>query len=82
MEFIRTIKEKVQTKKQEEIHQVAEEIITLADFDSNLYIAYAGTPLVPIKEEWTSKEIVQELAKIRQNYINSKIKDYGSYRRC
>ena len=30
MEFIRTIKEKVQTKKQEEIHQVAEEIITLA----------------------------------------------------
>lgn len=82
MEFIRTIREKVQTKKQEEIHQVAEEIITLADFDSNLYIAYAGTPLVPIKEEWTTKEIVQELTKIRQNYINSKIKDYGCCRRC
>lgn len=82
MELIRTIKEKVQTKKQEEIHQEAEEIITLSDFGDNLYIAYAGVPLLLIKEEWTTKEIVQELTKIRQNYINSKIKDYGCCRRC
>jgi hypothetical protein len=74
MEFIRTLREKSQTKRQEEIQKLAEEMITLSDFESNLYIAYAGTPLMPVKEEWTSKEIVQELSKIRQNFINSKLK--------
>jgi hypothetical protein len=74
MEFIRTIKAKAQTKRQEEIQKLAEEMITLSDFESDLYIAYAGTPLMPVKEEWTSKEIVQELSKIRQNFINSKLK--------
>lgn len=57
-----------------EIQQLAEETITLSDFDSRLYIAYAGTPLLPVEEEWTSKEIMEELNKIRQNYINSKMK--------
>ena len=74
MEFIRTLREKNQTKREEDIRKQAEDLITLSDFDSSLYIAYQGTPLVPIKEEWTSKEIVQELDKIRQNFINSKIK--------
>jgi hypothetical protein len=74
MELIRTLREKSQTKKQEEIQKQAEETITLSDFDNSIYIAFAGTPLVPIKEEWTSKEIVEELYKLRQNYINSKLK--------
>ena len=74
MELIRTLREKIQTKKQEEIQKQAEETITLSDFDNSIYIAFAGTPLVPIKEEWTSKEIVEELYKLRQNYINSKLK--------
>ncbi len=75
MEFIRTIREKQQTKRQEEIQKMAEETITLSDFESNLYIAYAGTPLVPIKEDWTSKDILEELNKLRSNYINAKIKE-------
>lgn len=75
MEFIRTIREKQQTKRQEEIQKMAEETITLSDFESNLYIAYAGTPLVPIKEDWTSKEILEELNKLRNNFINAKIKE-------
>ena len=74
MELIRTIKQKHLTAKQNEIHLQAEELITLSDFDSSLYIAYGGIPLVPIKEEWTSKEIVEELTKVRQNFINSKLK--------
>ena len=73
MELIRTLRERSQTKKQMEIQQLAEETITLSDFDNSLYIAFAGTPLVPIKEEWTSKEIVEELNKLRQNYIKSKL---------
>ena len=75
MEWIRTIRERQQTKRQEDIQKMSEEIITLSDFADSLYIAYQGTPLVPIKEEWTSKEIVQELTKVRQNYINAKIKE-------
>ena len=73
MELIRTIREKSQTKKEENLTKQAEYIITLSDFADSLYIAYEGTPLLPIKEEWTSKEILQELTKIRQNYIKSKL---------
>ena len=74
MELIKSLREKSQTKREEDIRKQAEDLITLSDFGSSLYIAYQGTPLVPIKEEWTTKEIVQELDKIRQNFINSKIK--------
>ena len=74
MELIRTLREKSQTKRQADIYRQAEETITLSDFDSQLFIAYAGTPLVAIKEEWTSQEIVHELNKVRQNFINSKLK--------
>lgn len=75
MEFIRTIREKSQTRKEENIQKMAEETITLSDFESSMYIAYNGTPFVPIKEEWTSKEIIEELTKLRQNFINAKMKE-------
>ena len=74
MEFIRTLREKSQTKKEEEVQKMSEEVITLSDFNSSLYIAYNGTPFVPIDESWTSKQIVEELSKLRQNYINAKLK--------
>jgi hypothetical protein len=77
MEFIRTLREKSQTRHEEEIQRQAEETITLSDFESSLYIAYGGTPFVPIEEGWTSKEIVQELSKVRHNYINGKLKENG-----
>ena len=77
MELIRTLREKSQTRKEEDIRRLSEELITLADFDSSLFIAYQGTPLVPIEESWTSKEIFEELSKVRQNFINSKKKAQG-----
>ena len=77
MELIRTLREKSQTRKEEDIRRLSEELITLADFDSSLFIAYQGTPLVPIEESWTSKEIYEELSKVRQNFINSKKKAQG-----
>jgi hypothetical protein len=77
MEFIRTIKEKEKTKRQEEIKRMAEDIITIRDFDNSLFIAYNGTPLAPIDPSWTTKEIVQQLSVFRTNYINSKIKNQG-----
>ena len=77
MEFIRTLREKSQTKRQEEIERMAEETITLKDFDNSLFIAYNGTPLAPIEPSWTTKEIVQQLSVFRQNFINSKMKENG-----
>lgn len=75
MEFIRTIREKQQTAKEEKIAQEAERTITLSDFADTLYIAYNGTPLVAVGEDWTPKKIVQELSIIRQNYVNARTKD-------
>lgn len=75
MEFIRTFREKSQTRREELIHRQAEEVITLSDFDSSLFIAYNGTPFVPIEDGWTSKQIVEELTKLRQNFINAKLKE-------
>ena len=75
MELIRSIKERNQTRREEFVHKQAEDLITLSDFDNTLFIAFQGTPLMPIKEEWTSKEIIEELNKVRQNFINAKIKE-------
>lgn len=77
MELIRTLREKSQTKRQAEIQRMAEETICLSDFADNIYIAYLGTPLVPIEDSWTSKEIMLELSKLRQNFVNSKMKEQG-----
>lgn len=72
MEFIRTIRQKQQTARQDNLLKEAEEIITLADFDSTLYIAYNGVPLIEIGEDWLPKQIVEKLSTIRNNYINAK----------
>lgn len=77
MEFIRTIREKQQTKAQEAIAKQAEDLIRVQDFDHNLFIAYNGTPLAPIEPSWTTKEIVQQLSIFRNNFINSRMKDAG-----
>ena len=73
MEFIRTLREKQQIKRQAEIQQQAEELITVTDFADSLYIAYNGTPLAPIEPSWTTKEIVQQLSIFRNNFINSRM---------
>ena len=77
MEFIRTIRERSQTKKQEDLHKLAEETIQVSDFADNLYFAYDGVPYVPIDNTWTSVEIIKELAILRENFINAKMKQNG-----
>lgn len=74
MEFIRTLRNKHQTAKQNDIAMQAEARIRVSDFDNTLFIAFDGTPLVPIEKDWTTKEIVQQLSIMRNNYINSKMK--------
>jgi hypothetical protein len=81
MEFIKTLfktdPEKQETKRQNTLRQQAEELITVTDFADELYIAYNGTPLAPIEPSWTTKEIVQQLSIFRNNYINSRMKDFN-----
>lgn len=74
MELIRTLREKAQTKQVEDFNKMAEEIITLSDFDGSIYIAFHNVPLIPINTAWTTKEILEELSKIRNNFVNAKIK--------
>lgn len=72
MEFIRTIRERQQTAKQESITKEAEQVITLSDFANTLYIAYNGVPYMQIDDNATPKDIIQKLSVIRNNYINAR----------
>lgn len=74
MKIFETIKQKRKAAKEQAIYGRAEEIIRIADFDNNLYIAFAGTPLIPIGKDYTSIQILEELYKLRSNYINTHLK--------
>lgn len=74
MEWIKTFREKQQTSRQNNITLQAHDCICLDDFDSKIYIAYNGTPLIPVEETWTQKEILKKLEETRQGYINYKMK--------
>ena len=76
MEFTRTLRNKQVTKHQDDLLKEAENKICIDDFDSNLYIAYEGTPLIPIEEDWLPQDIIAELSKLRQNYVKGKMKNY------
>lgn len=76
MEFTRTIKEKQVTKHQDDLMKQSEEKLCLSDFNDSLFIAYEGVSLVPIGDNWTPKQIVEELSMLRQNYVKSRMKDY------
>lgn len=74
MEFIRTLREKRMSSRQKSINEEANYVLCLSDFDGKIYIAYNGTPIVPIEEKWTQKEILNKLEEIRNSYINYKMK--------
>lgn len=76
MGFIKSIKQKYQTQRENEINDRAESLITVIDFAGDLYVAYSGIPLIPIDRKWTSKEILDELSLVRQNYVNSQMGAY------
>ena len=84
MEFIKLIrgnrKERKQAKKLNDLQRLAEETIEVKDFSDGLYFAYNGVPYVPIDSSWTSVEIVKELALLRENFVNVKIKQNGIIR--
>lgn len=77
MEFIRTLREKQQTSRQNTINEQAHSCICLDDFDNKIYIAYNGTPLIPIEDSWTQKEILAKLEQTRKGFIAYKMKQTG-----
>ena len=77
MEFIRTLREKKQARIKATIMQQSEDVIQLSDFNNEIFISYSGTPLMPIDNTMTPKDIVNKLAEIRQYYVNSRMKKCG-----
>ena len=75
VEFIKNLKEKQKIKRRLEITQQAEDTICLSDFNNQVYIAYNGTPLVVVEDSWKSQEIIQELHKLRDNFISARLKE-------
>lgn len=80
MEFIRTLREKQRTSRQNDIIQEAHDSICLDDFDGKIFIAYNGTPLIPVEEKWTQKEILAKLEDTRNGYINYKTKQLNQFK--
>ena len=60
---------------EEEVRKLASEYITLSDFNGKLYVAFQGNPLVVIDESWTASDVLKKLQEIRNNYIDSKLKN-------
>lgn len=77
MEFIRTIREKQQTSRQNSINEQAHNSICLDDFDGKICIAYNGVPLIPIDEKLSQKDILGKLETTRKSFINYKMKQEG-----
>lgn len=73
MEFIKTIREKHRASQQNCINEQAHNSICLDDFDDKIFISYNGTPLIPIEESWTQKEILAKLTQIRNSYTAFKM---------
>ena len=77
MELIRSLREKQRTARQQDIITEASEYICLCDFNSKIYISYRGTPMVPVEESWTPKEILKKLKDTRSGYIEYRNKQLG-----
>lgn len=77
MELIRTFREKQRTARQQDIITEASEYICLCDFNGKIYISYRGTPMVPVEESWTPKEILKKLRDTRSGYIEYRNKQLG-----
>lgn len=79
MELIRTIRERSQTRREQDVQQEMQSRIAVLDFADSLYIAYDGVPLVLIQEDWTPKDILERLNSMRQVAANSKLNSITNF---
>lgn len=57
------------------IHRQAADDITISDFNSRIYIAFMGNPLVLLDENLTAKEVFDRLVEVRENFIDAKTRN-------
>ena len=74
MSPLRTFRNYRRKSKLDDLEKEAEGNIRLYDFDNKLYISYLSTPLIPVEDAWTQKEILEKLSEVRKNYIAGKKK--------
>lgn len=74
MNLFQNIKERHRIARERDVRSQAIARIRVSDFDGVLYIAYDGTPLIPIESDWKTKEIMDQLNIVRNNYINSRLR--------
>ena len=74
MNLFQNIKERHRIARERDVRSQAIARIRVSDFDGVLYIAYDGTPLIPIESDWKTKEIMDQLNIVRSNYINSRLR--------
>ena len=75
MEFLNNLKQKIQSRREQEAKRMASSFITLSDYDGKLYISFQGNPLMDINENMSTSDILSKLKEIRDNYIYSKLND-------
>ena len=72
MNIFSKLKQDRREAKERELKRQAHQRIGVRDFEGSLYIAYDGTPLVPVKDEWTPKDIVDKINILRVNYVKGR----------
>lgn len=75
MEIFARLRARRKKAKERDVTSQARRRIEVSDFDDKLFIAYDGTPVFPIEEQWTTKEIMQRLYELRANYIKAKMSE-------
>ena len=50
----------------------------MKDFDGELFFAVDGTPLLPVEENATPKEMLATLGTLRDNFVKSKLTESRS----
>ena len=76
MNLFSTLRNRIQTSREEGIRQQAESLITLCDFEGKIYIAFNGNPLVAVEEDIYPADILKKLCEIRENYVTPKLKTH------
>ena len=75
MNIISKLKGESLERKKKNVQRMASDFISLSDSEGRIYIAYQGNPLILIDEDLAAGEVMVKLKEVRQNYIDSKLKE-------
>ena len=73
MNLFSDFKAKRQENRKKELESQARQRIGIKDFDGELFFAVDGTPLLPVAENATPKQMLATLVTLRDNFVKSKL---------